>query len=63
MEKQVEILAMFFANQFDQENPHIEALFELKELWYQVYSENRKHSFQSAAVAANKAVIEKIFQL
>lgn len=60
-ERKINILAKFFQKSRYQNDPDLELLFGLDDMWNEKYRENRiKLDFSQAAVIANETVIEYI---
>lgn len=59
----VELLAKFFSKARIEEDPAIEDLFNLDDLWEEVYQKYRGRSFELASNEANKQVIKTVLNL
>jgi hypothetical protein len=59
--KKVNILAKFFAKVRYENDPDLEMLFSLQDVWDDIYMKNRiKLSFQDAQILANEYIISKV---
>lgn len=61
-ERKIDLLAKFFYGNGirHEDDPDLDKLLELDDLKNEVYQNNRRQSFELAAIKANKAVIEKV---
>ena len=58
MKEQIQLLAKFFNSTRIDNDPQIEELFKLDDLWHKVYKEHRfKKGFYEANILANEAII------
>ena len=57
-DEKIKILAKFFTGEKYKDDPHIEILFTLQDIWDRIYKENRvKKSFGAARTLANEYIL------